>query len=106
MTEIHKETSSALYHGHTKVGTEVRKLLGINLRAERGVLLRTPGATDVSSNTGVVFVGARNVTANHAEGSGGMPLPPGQAVFIPIDDPSGLYVVSNKDDQDLAWMVM
>jgi hypothetical protein len=36
--------------------------------------------------------------------TGGMPVVPGSSLFIPIDDPSELYIISTLADQDYAWL--
>lgn len=103
--EVVKETSPSkgLQFGHTSVGVTAVKLCE-SFRANRGVLLRTPGSADPTPNTVCVWVGpSPNVKADSSP-QGGMPLPPGQAIVIPIDDPSQLYLISTSADQDVAWM--
>jgi hypothetical protein len=98
--EVVKETSPSkgLQFGHTTVGLTAVKLCE-SFRANRGVLIRCPGSSDPTPNTVCVWVGGANVTTNT-----GMPLPPGQAIVIPIDDPSVLFLISTAADQDVAWM--
>lgn len=99
--EITQETSPAndLKHGHIPVGTETVRLCH-SFITRRGVLLRAD-----SENTANVYVGNGPNIDTGGE-NGGMPLPPGTSLFIPIDDPSVLYVVSTDTDQDLAWMAV
>jgi hypothetical protein len=101
-----KETSPSgdLRHGHIVVGTEAVALTNLDFKFVRGILLRTPGASDLVPNTDVVYVGRRAVTADSNEGTGGMPLPPGSVIELPLEDPTQIYVVSGSEGQDLAWM--
>jgi hypothetical protein len=105
MWEI-KETSpsSELQHGHTVVGLVPEPLTTMAAKFQRGVLVRTPGAGDLVPNTDIVFVGRKGVTADYNTGTGGLPLLPGSAVELPVEDPSQLYVVSLSPNQDVAWM--
>ena len=101
-----KETSSTkeLKHGHTVVGLVAVPLTGSAEICDRGVLIRAPGVNDPIPNTGLVWIGRRHVTADSDEGTGGVPLEPGANIVIPVEDPSTLYVISNVDNQDVAWM--
>ena len=38
--------------------------------------------------------------------TGGMPLPPGESMFLPVDDPTQIYLVSTDDNQDIAWITV
>jgi hypothetical protein len=103
--EIEKETSRELFFGHVPVGTTPRRLTTGQFKVARGVLLRAPGTRDPSANTAPIWVGGRGVTAD-SQDTGGMPIPPGESVMVPIEDTSLLYVVSTDEGQDLAWMAI
>lgn len=115
-------------YGHQTVGLAAKKLtlLGVG-KLTRGVCIRAPGPNDADTgiagdpnaprgyrgNRGIVFIGGIAVTANNAEGTGGMPIPPGESITIPCLDPSSLYVVGNVNnivdgqpgyDDDVAWI--
>jgi hypothetical protein len=101
-----KETSPSneLQHGHTVVGVVGAPLTTAPAKFNRGILVRTPGASDLTPNTDIVFIGRKGVTADYDPGTGGMPLPPGSVMELPLEDPSQVYVISQSPDQDLAWM--
>lgn len=103
-----KESVTGLVHGHKSVGTSVVPLYDFPLTfpANKGVLLRCPGAGDATPNTVEVWVGGPGVTGDSAEGSGGIPIAPGEALFIPIEEPALLYVVAGAASQDIAWMAI
>lgn len=98
--EVTQETSPAnnLAHGCKTVGTAAVSLCN-RFKTNRGVLVRAD-----DGNSAKVWIGGRAVTPNTDEGTGGLPLPAGQAIVIPIDDPSQLYVVSTSNGQHVAWM--
>lgn len=96
--------ASELKHGHVVVGITPVPLTTLSFRLDRGLLVRAPGASDPVPNTAVVWVGRAAVAADSSVGRGGMPLAPGEALTLPVDDPSKVYVVSTAANQDLAWM--
>ena len=101
-----KETSpsSELRHGHAVVGTSPAPLTTLSMKFVRGILLRAPGPDDLTPNTDVVYIGCKSVTADSNAGTGGMPILPGSAIELPVEDPSQVYAVSLSPGQDLAWM--
>jgi hypothetical protein len=105
MWEI-KETSpnSAFQHGHAVAGATPQPLTPNPTKFVRGILLRTPGAGDLVPNTDVVFVGRKCVTPDNNAGTGGMPLPPGSVLELPLEDASEVYVTSLSEGQDVAWL--
>lgn len=103
--EIGKETSPGFNHGHKTVGTTAVKLTTLAFSCDRGVLLRCPGSSDPVPNTDPIWVGSSaTVTANINEGTGGIPIPPGEALVIPVDSPDKVWVISTAASQDVAWM--
>lgn len=104
---IVKESIGVLKHGHAVAGTTRVQLAveKLSIPASKGVLVRCPGSNDPGgSNTKEVWLGGPNVTADENLTTGGMPVAPGEALFLPLEDPSLLFVVSTADDQDIAWM--
>lgn len=103
--DIYKEATGTLMHGHQTVGRTRRQLVDGKYDILKGVLLRTPGSSDPTPNTAVVWVGGKGVTADGGA-TGGMPLPPGESMFLPVDDPTQIYLVSTDDNQDIAWITV
>ena len=102
--EITKEAVRELFQGHKSVGTTRVKLTELDFTVNKGVLVRCPGTSDPVANTVPVWIGGSAVTANSAEGTGGIPILPGDSIFIPIDKPNLLWVVSSAVSQDVAWL--
>jgi len=101
---ISHETAANLRYGHKSVDDTSQRLYDFSLPCLKGVLLRTPGAVDPVPNTVCVWVGDARVLASSNIANGGMPIPPGESLFIPIDDVSKIWVVSTVAGQDVAWM--
>ena len=102
MLEV-KETSpnKHLVYGHTSVGpTGPTQLTMVSGPCNRGTLVRAPGASESNANTDIVYVGDINVTTGN-----GFPLVPGAVVSVPVDDPSGIYLVTGATGPNsVAWM--
>ncbi len=106
--DISRETVHDLWQGHALVGLTRVKVVSLELgtQALKGILLVTPGTNAPVPNTHPVWVGGGGVSADSNAETGGMPLLPGDSLFVPVADVSKLYAVSTAADQDLAWMVM
>ena len=102
-----KETSPSteLRNSHTVVGTTPTQLTNLSYKFVRGIIIRAPGPNDDNPNVAIVYVGGSSVTADYSA-TGGVPLPPGSSLELPVDDPSQVYVVvaAGVSPQDVAWM--
>jgi hypothetical protein len=93
-----------LRNGHKTVGVTSVQLTPQSFKAEKGILIRAPGATDTVPNTVPVWIAQTSTVTADSTGSGGYPLAPGESVSLPVNDPSELYVISTAADQTIAWM--
>jgi len=77
----------------------------ISFKVYRGILVRCPGsnAEQVVAgqpvNTHPVWIGGDSVTPEN-----GIAIPPGNAIHVPIDDPSKLWIISTGVSQRVAWI--
>jgi hypothetical protein len=105
--EISKESTREFLHGWQTVGVDAVQITPLQLTPYKGILLTCPGtAYDEVGNAKPVWVGGPRVTADNNAGTGGIPIVPGASMFIPIDKPDLLWVVSTQADQKIAWMVV
>lgn len=102
--DVVKEAVEEFFNGHATAGTTKSKLTDLSFPLNKGVLIRCPGGSDPVPNTAPVWIGGQNVTANSNAQTGGVPILPGDVLFIPIDKPSKLWVISTGNNQDVAWM--
>jgi hypothetical protein len=104
--EVTKETSPGndLKWGHVVVGATAAPL-ALSCSTKRGVIVRAPGSSEEFPNQHAIWVGGAGVTANNSA-TGGIPILPGTSMTFPVDDPSFLYVISDAEGQDLAWMAI
>jgi hypothetical protein len=92
--------SQVFGHGQSgHVDTTAEKLTTTSFVALHGVLVKAANA-----NTGIVYVGNRDVTAGTVEATDGFELSAGQSVFIEIDDPSKVYVIASAHHQKVFWI--
>jgi len=102
--EISKESvTGPFFHGHVLVGTTAVKLTTSqpSILLRKGIIVRAD-----SANTVDIYLGNAFVTADNVVGTGGLPIASGEAVFIPLDDPTLLYIRATVASQDLAWFAV
>lgn len=97
--DLFKETTGPFHHGHTSVGTSAIRVVPQDLDLKKGLQIKS-----AAGNTGVVYLGRSNVTANSNAQTGGYPLQPGESIAIPIDEAKQIYVIASQVSQDVAWM--
>jgi hypothetical protein len=109
--EVIKESSASsdLRFGHQVAANAALseppiQLTPNSIMLNRGVLIRCPGAKDPVPNLYPVWVGFKGVTPDSNPDTGGMPVVPGSSLFLPVDDPSELYIISTNADQEAAWL--
>lgn len=107
-TEIGKETVRGISdgvgpaHGHVVVGTTAAQLTAEPVTVvKKGVLVVAD-----PNNATTIYLGRSVVTADNVVDTGGIPLPPGASLFVPIEDLTALYVISGSAAQDIAWMAL
>ena len=102
MTRIGDETICTFDHGRkSAIGTTAVQLTTITVHAARGVQIKA-----ASANSGLVYVGNSDVTADASDATDGFPLAPGEGLFLPVDDPSRIYVVGSAASQKVFFVVL
>jgi len=91
--------------GNTVAGQDVGvRLTPLTFKFVRGVIIRAPGSQDLVPNTDIVFVSTNpNVTAGTNLDLDGIPVLPGGAIELPIEEPDKVYVVSQSAGQKVCW---
>jgi len=83
-----------LQNGTTSVGTVVIPLSSSTAEFNRGVTINA-----LSTNTGVVYVGAFDVTT-----ANGFPLAAGQSITIAALSPAECFVIASAASQEVRWL--
>ena len=81
-------------NGTTSVGTTAVPLSTGAIEFNRGVTI-----CSLQTNTGVVYVGASNVTT-----ANGFPLAAGQSVKIEASSPAACFVIASASSQEVRWL--
>lgn len=96
-----ESTQNRIYNGVTTVGTTRVRLTDNPTRAIKGVLIKAD-----RSNTGDIYVGGPEVTANNAVSTGGMILDSSETVFIAQENAREIYIVASGADQIARWILI
>lgn len=96
------ETSNTFFTGtKSAIGSSGVQVTNLNVRCSRGLQLSAP-----SSNSGIVYISNRqNMTYGTADATDGFPLHSGEAMLLPIRDPSKVYVASPVGGQLVNWVL-
>jgi hypothetical protein len=70
------------------------------------VVLKSDDGGATNGNTGRIFIGASDVTADTTAGTGGTCLRPGDSITIPIDNANKLYAIASSANQKLSWVTL
>lgn len=84
----------------TSIGATALQLTSTSMAARQGVEIRAAPA----NSTGIIYVGNSDVTAGGTDATDGFALAAGERVFIPIDDPSKVYVIGSTTGLAVCWI--
>jgi hypothetical protein len=102
MTRIGDDTVHSFDHARLAgIGATAVRLTTTSLHATRGVQLKA-----AATNTGTLYVGNSDVTAGTVEATDGFPLTAGEALFVPVDDPSKVYLIGSAAGQAVHYLVI
>jgi hypothetical protein len=102
MTRIGDETVGRFAHGRrSSIGTTPVAIVATSMHLAKGIELRA-----ADENTAALYVGGQGVTADAADATSGFPLVAGDSLFLPVDDPSVVYVVASAAGQKLFWFAI
>lgn len=66
---------------------------------KKGIKLKAP-----AGNTGIVYVGAINVSTNTSSPQAGFPLSANESVDLPVEDLTQLYVAAGTANDIICWI--
>lgn len=93
------DTQSSFDHGsNLDIDASAEQITSTSFSAKRGVTLRAP-----STNTGILYIGNSDVTAGTTAATDGIPLEPGDSLFVEIDNPNKLYAIADTVNQKIFW---
>lgn len=100
-TEATLAAQSSFDHGSTSFGTSAVQITASSITAKKGVTVKAAIA-----NTGRVFVGNSDVTADTTAATDGFELGNGESIFIEVDNANKVYVIGSALSQKVFWAVV
>lgn len=95
-------TLSTLDHGaKSSVGTSAVQMTASSITASKGVLVKA-----ANSNTGIVYVGNSDVTANTTDATDGFELVSGESVFIEVSNANLIYLRASASGQKVFFLTV
>jgi len=86
----------------TGIGTSAVSITSQNLNASRGVQVLAS-----TSNSVAVYIGPEGVTAGTSSAStDGYPLAAGEAIVVPVIEPSKIYAVTASSTATISYMLV
>jgi hypothetical protein len=100
-TNVLDTSVQAFDHGErTSIGATALQLTTTSFAARQGVEIRA----DAANGANFVYVGNSDVTAGGTDATDGFKLAAGERVFIPIDDPSKVWVIGSTTGLAVSWV--
>ena len=97
-----RKMASSFDHGSKElISTNATQLTSTSFSAILGVLVKAH-----KNNSGRVFIGNADVTADTEESTDGIPLEAGESVVLEINDPSLLYGIADGDNHKVYWVAL
>ena len=102
MVTIDKDSATLFVTGRkSAIAASAGQLSATAEPAARGVILKA-----AADNTTTVYVGPSTVTADAADATDGYPLAPGEAVLVPCDALSDIYLIgSGSGPAKVFWLL-
>ena len=87
--------------GNADVDASAEQITASSIPATRGVLVLAH-----DDNTGYVYLGNSDVTADGTDATDGYPLGPGESVFLPVSNANLVYARGSAANQKLFFLVV
>ena len=99
---ITSDTVSSFDHGrNSDVDTSAEQITTTSITANLGVLVKA-----ANGNTGKIFVGNSDVTADSADATDGFELGAGESLLVKVDNANKVYVIASAINQVVYWFVV
>ena len=98
--DVTSSVTSTFDHGrNSDVDAAAEQVTSTSIACKFGVTVKA-----ARSNTGVIYVGNSDVTADSADATDGFELYPGDAVFLPVNNVNLVYVRASVANQAVYWI--
>lgn len=103
VSELQDISAQATFnHGRkSTIGTTAVRIIVASTVAKHGVLVKA-----ANDNTGTIYVGNSNVTADTTDATDGFELGAGESVTVPINNANKIYVIGSVAGQKVFWVTV
>lgn len=100
--DVLSAVSSTLDHGsNLDIDTTAEQITATSFACKFGVTLRAP-----TSNTGILYIGNSDVTVSGTAATDGIPLYPGDSIFLPVTNSNIPYAIASANNQIIYWIAV
>lgn len=100
--DVTSSVSSTLDHGsNLDIDTTAEQITSTSFACKFGVTLRA----DVT-NTGTLYIGNSDVTVSGTAATDGIPLGPGDSLFLPVTNSNIPYAIASANNQKIYWVAV
>lgn len=93
--KIEQQAENSFEHlSNRDIDTSAEQITASSVTAKRGWLLKAD-----AGNSGIIYIGASDVTAGTTDATDGYPLSAGESEFFPVEDLSTLYGIGSATNQ-------
>lgn len=100
--DVASAVSGTMDHGSNRdVDTSAEQITSTSFACKFGLTLRAS-----ESNTGIIYIGNSDVTAGTTDATDGMPLSPGDSLFLPVTNSNIPYAIASANNQIIYWVAV
>lgn len=102
VVEIGDSTELTFDHGrNSNIDQAAIQITTVSVVANHGVLVKA-----ANGNSGTVFVGNSDVTADATDATDGFELAAGESITVEVDNVNKIYVIGSADNQVAYWLTV
>lgn len=100
--DVTSAVSGTLDHGSNQdIDTAAEQITATSFACKFGVTLRADTA-----NTGILYIGNSDVTVSGTAATDGIPLSPGDSLFLPVTNSNIPYAIASANNQKIFWIAV
>lgn len=98
--DVTSAVSATLDHGSNQdIDTAAEQITSTSFACKFGVTLRAP-----NDNTSILWIGNSDVTVGGTAATDGIPLYPGDSLFLPVSNSNIPYAIASANNQKIYWI--
>lgn len=98
--DVTSAVTSTMDHGSNQdIDTSAEQITATSFACKFGVTLRAD-----TTNTAIIWIGNSDVTVGGTAATDGMPLSPGDSLFLPVTNSNIPYAIASANNQKIYWI--